>query len=81
MTNVTFQTGSKLAMNAIKPRKLQLCVVYKVLELPQNAKLCSAKYKMDATVCSETFFQWCFNFKIIFVTQSTVFPLLKFLSA
>ena len=55
MTNVTFQTGSKLAMNAIKPRKLPLCVAYKVLELPQNAKLCSAKYEIDATVCSETF--------------------------
>jgi hypothetical protein len=37
-------------MNAIKPRKLPLCVAYKVLELPQNAKLHSAKYKMGATV-------------------------------
>ena len=55
-------------MNAIKPRKLPLCVAYKVLELPQNAKLCSAKYKMDATVCAEKFFQWCFNLMIIVVT-------------
>ena len=68
-------------MNAIKPRKLPLCVAYKVLELPQKAKLCSAKHKMDATVCAEIFFQWCCNLMIIFVTQSTVFPVLSFLSA
>ena len=56
-----FKIGSKLAMNAIKPTKLPLCVTYKVLEPPQNAKLRSAKYKMGATVCSEIFFQsWGF---------------------
>jgi hypothetical protein len=53
-------------MNAIKPRKLPICVAYKVQELPQNANLRSAKFKNGCNCVLRNIFPMVFQFEDYF---------------